>query len=314
MLCYEYAWIQVPSPRAGIKTTRARSKGLTLRFADFEDEGARWITVVESDFYPDYLEDAKRYYAGFIGAFREEAALSSGSAELLRNLSAYRGSDSTQLMRIFRKYVSPSTSVEMLKRKRKIDQVIEDFGPTFRPIGEVREALESRPARDEVLSALLWEYRERGQKGYKLTEDFFAWFRDTFGGRFIIAGPERAGRDVILSEELEGFENRTPADFLIREQDGTPLVVGFARYDSDRGGAQEDDRIKGNRDNITDLLHYSVERTVPLKVLLLNDGPGLLLGSMWRDYSALEEYGRGDVMVATLLMLEGRFTEDWIIS
>jgi len=285
-----------------------------VRFADFEAEGARWITVVESDFYPDYLEDAKSYYVRFIDTFREEAERSSSSAELLRNLSAYRGSDSTQLMRIFRKYVSPSTSVEMLKRKRKIDQVIGDFGPAFRPLDEVREALGSRPASDEVLSALLWEYRERGQKGYKLTEDFFAWFRDAFGDRFVIAGPERAGRDVILSQELEGFENRTPADFLVRDQDGTPLVVGFARYDSDRGGAQEDDRIKGNRDNITDILRYSAERSVPLKVLFLNDGPGLLLGSMWRDYAALEEYGRGDVMVATLLMLKDRFTEDWIVS
>ncbi len=91
-------------------------------------------------------------------------------------------------------------------------------------------------------------------------------------------------------------------------------MVGFARYDSDRGGAQEDDRIKGNRDNITDMLRYSAERSVPLKVLFLNDGPGLLLGSMWRDYAALEEYGRGDVMVATLLMLEDRFTENWIVS
>jgi hypothetical protein len=246
------------------------------RFTDFETEGARWITVVESDFYPDYLEDATTYYAGFIDTFREEVERSSDSAELLRNLSAYRGSDSTQLMRVFRKYVSPSTSVEMLKRKRKIHQVIEDFSPTFRPIDEVIEALKSRPARDEVLSALLWEYRERGQKGYKLTEDFFAWFRDTFGNRFIILGPERAGRDVMLSKELDGFENKTPADFLIREHDGTPLVVGLARYDSDRGGAQEDDRIKGNRDNITDIRRYSNEKYVPLKVLFLNDGPGLL--------------------------------------
>jgi hypothetical protein len=58
-----------------------------------------------------------------------EVGQSSDSAELLRKLSAYRGSDTTQLRRIFRKYVSPSTSVEMLKRKRKIDEVTRDFGP-----------------------------------------------------------------------------------------------------------------------------------------------------------------------------------------
>ena len=37
-------------------------------------------------------------------------------------------------------------------------------------------------------------------------------------------------------------------------------------------------------------------------------------GFQWRDYAALEEYGRGDEMVATLLMLADRFTEDWIVS
>lgn len=284
------------------------------RFADFETNGARWITIVESDLYPDYLEEATSYYAEFIETFQKEATQSSSSAELVRKLSARRGPDSIQLMRIFRKYVSPSTSVEMLKRKNKIEEVIRDFGPAFRPIEEVRAALASRPERDEVLAALLWEYRDRGQKGYKLTEDFFAWFRETFRDRFVITGPERAGKDIILSQELEGFEHKTPADFLIRGQDGTPLVVGFARYDSDRGGAQEDDRIKGNRDNITDILRYSSEKSVPLKVLFLNDGPGLLLGSMWRDYAALEAYGQGDVMVATLLMLEDRFTAEWIVS
>lgn len=210
--------------------------------------------------------------------------------------------------------MSPTTSVEMLKRKRKVEQLIRDFGPAFRPIEEVRAALESRPVRDEALSVLLWEYRERGQKGYQLTEDFFAWFRQKFGNRFDITGPERAGKDVILSKELEGFENKTPADFLIRDRNGTPLVVGFARYDSDRGGAQEDDRIKGNRDNTTDLRKYSDERSIPLKILFLNDGPGLLLGSMWEGYAALEKYGQGDVMVATLLMLDERFTEEWIVS
>lgn len=283
-------------------------------FADYKDEGAQWITVLESDFYPDYLEDATDYYDAFVKTFREEVQRSSSSADLLRRLSGYKGPDSTQLLRIFRKYVSPTTPVEMLKRKRKVEELIRDFGPAFRPVEEVREALESRPTSDEVLSALLWEYRDRGQKGYTITEDFFAWFRRKFGDRFAITGPERAGKDVILSNELEGFEKKTPADFLIRDRDSTPLVVGFARYDSDRGGAQEDDRIKGNEGNITDLRKYSRERNIPLKILFLNDGPGLLLGYMWKGYAELEEYGQGDVMVATLLMLDERFTEDWILS
>jgi hypothetical protein len=38
---------------------------------------------------------------------------------------------------------------------------------------------------------------------------------------------------------------------LISRLDGTALVVVFARYDSNRGGSQEDDRTGGNREKIT---------------------------------------------------------------
>jgi hypothetical protein len=40
------------------------------RFTDFETEGARWITIVESDFYSDYLDDAKNHYAECLDTFR----------------------------------------------------------------------------------------------------------------------------------------------------------------------------------------------------------------------------------------------------
>ena len=38
---------------------------------------------------------------------------------------------------------------------------------------------------------------------------------------------------------------------LISNLDGTPLVVVFARYDSNRGGSQEDERTGGNREKTT---------------------------------------------------------------
>lgn len=101
---------------------------------------------------------------------------------------------------------------------------------------------------------------------------------------------------------------------LISRLDGTPLVVGFARYDSDRGGSQEDDRTGGNRDKITGILGYAKTYNLPLKVLMLNDGPGLLLGSMWNDYANLEKYGQSRVMVCTLKMLDERFTQSWLDS
>jgi hypothetical protein len=53
---------------------------------------------------------------------------------------------------------------------------------------------------------------------------------------------------------------------------------------------------------------------MPLKIIFLNDGPGLLLGSMWRDYAAIEDYEGGNVLVCTLKMLDTRLTRSWLES
>ncbi len=168
----------------------------------------------------------------------------------------------------------------MTKRKSKIPEIIAEFGVRFRPLEEVRRNLKSRPIPDEALMISLLEQSKRGQKGYDLTEAFFLWFDKTFGDNYKIQGPIRAGRDVMLNEVLDNWGQKTPADFLISRSNGTPLVVGFARYDSDRGGSQEDDRTGGNRDKVTEVIQYASTYNVPLKVLFLNDGPGLLLGSI----------------------------------
>jgi hypothetical protein len=47
---------------------------------------------------------------------------------------------------------------------------------------------------------------------------------------------------------------------------------------------------------------------------MLNDGPGLILGSMWDDYADLEQNGQSRVMVCTLKMLDERFTQSWLDS
>lgn len=48
------------------------------------------------------------------------------------------------------------------------------------------------------------------------------------------------------------------------------------------------------------------------KVIFLNDGPGLLLGSMWEDYSKIEERHPNEVRVVTLRMIDERLTEKWL--
>ena len=78
------------------------------------------------------------------------------------------GKKMVQLARIFRRYVSPDTSVEMLKRKTEAKEIVQNFGYRFRPIEQVRKAFFDRPTLDEAMVVLLYEYQTRGQKGYTL--------------------------------------------------------------------------------------------------------------------------------------------------
>jgi hypothetical protein len=217
-----------------------------------------------------------------------------------------------QLARVFRKYVSPNTPVEMLKKKSSAQWICDEFGKGFRPIAEVQKAFSARPMPDEALCAILWEYKDRGQKGYDMTERMFELLRLKFPD-YELEGPERAGRDILLGEVFPDYPKPDrPADFVIKK-DGVILAVGFARYDSDRGGAQEDDRTGGYHNASSELLQYAKGKDLRTKVIFVNDGPGLLLGSMWNDYSYIEEVS-DDIKVVTLRMIMDRINEDWLNS
>jgi hypothetical protein len=289
-------------------------------FADYKAENYKWVTSLEGEYYPDYLEQAVIFYKPVIKRFRELVNESKNSRDLFSKINNEPGASRIQLLRIFRKYVSPQTSVEMLKVKGKESKIVEYFGEKFRKISEVKKILSKRKDGDEALISILYEYKDRGKKGYSLTGMFFEWFEAKFPVTdkdktgFRISGPTGAGKDILLNAVLKGYPKKTPADFIIWSESNEPLVIGFARYDSDRGGAQEDDRIKGYSDNVTDILSYSKKSGVNLKIMFLNEGPGLLLGSMWTDYGDLEKRGKGKVRVITSKMLEERLDRKWIES
>jgi hypothetical protein len=202
----------------------------------------------------------------------------------------------------------------MLKRKCDIEKVLAQFGSRFRDVVEVQRRFATRPESDEALCALLWEYKDRGKKGYDLTEHLFAALHESLGGLKVI-GPERAGKDVLLGKVLTDYPKPDrPVDFVIFDRDDV-AAIGLARYDSDRGGAQEDDRTGQYREVAEEILGYADRHGLPhLKVIFVNDGPGLLLGSMWNDYAYIESKHRGRVRVVTLRMVRGRITIEWLRS
>lgn len=220
----------------------------------------------------------------------------------------------TQLCRVFKKYVSPQTPVEMLRRKTDAEKVCQQFGKSFRNIVEVQQRFAARPLPDEALCALLWEYKDRGKKGYDLTQRLFDILRSQHAG-CVISGPERAGKDVLLGKVFEGYPKPDrPVDFVITENERV-LAIGLARYDSDRGGSQEDDRTGQYREVAQEILGYADKCGMPyLKVIYVNDGPGLLLGSMWKDYAYIEDQWPGRVKVVTLRMVPHRITAEWLRS
>lgn len=297
---------------------------LPKKFSSYRSEIDNWITIVPTEFYPDVIENAKVKYEGVVQAFRTLVSQAHDSADLLRRImkqpTNVRISDGTKqnrrsiLLQVFRRFVSPDSDHERLTKVRETERIIAAHGHSFRPLAEVRANLETRPEPDEPLLALLYEYSKRGRKGYDLTESFFQWFEANLDETYDIAGPRRAGKDVLLHEVLPGYTKRTPVDFLITRKNGEPVAVGLARYDATRGGAQGGDRTGGNRDKARDILGYAAEHGLPLKIIYINDGPGLVFNDVWAGSTILEEEGDGRVLVSTLKMLDGRLTKEWLES
>ncbi len=158
-------------------------------FADYKIDAFNWITLTTGEYYPDILKDACILYEPVLVLFGQLLKSSESSETLFRQIVSIPNQwMRIQLSRVFRKYVSPNTPVEMLKAKSKIQEIINRFGNEFRPVQEVQAAFMARPIPDEAMCALLWEYKDRGKKGYDLTERFFFLFREKFAD-LIITGP-----------------------------------------------------------------------------------------------------------------------------
>lgn len=286
----------------------------TITFSDYKKDASNWITLAGGEYYPDILKDACLLYKPVLVLFGQLVKSSESSSRLFLGIAEVSEPwMRVQLLRVFKRYVCPVLPVEMTKRKTKAAAFEKEFSTKFRPINEVQKAFSSRPLRDEVICALLWEYKDRGKKGYDLTERFFELFRSNFQGLQII-GPERAGRDILMKEVFDKYPNPTrPIDFVIKDNDKI-LAIGLARYDSDRGGAQEDDRTGGYSNCANEFLRYAKKSKIDTKLIFVNDGPGLLLGSMWNDYSTLEKSWDGKIMVLTLRMVTERITKEWLNS
>lgn len=222
------------------------------------------------------------------------------------------------LLKMFRRCVSPILDTETTKKIEKVStlSLVENYGTTFKSIDVLKKQFSNITSETKgALAALIGEYDTRGQLGYDLTARFFDWFSARFKDDMTIAGPRGAGRDIELKTIFTKFEGQCPCDFVIRKAVSEEvLAIGFARYDSTRGGAQSDDRTGGNSDKVAKVKEYCTAKRDRLRVIFLADGPGLAHKDTWSEACKLDGLWEGNVRVTTLKLADVRITRDWLLN
>lgn len=277
------------------------------------------ITPIDSTIrFPEVLDILLEKYDDAIDIFCELIQESNSSADVLRKIrvSGRNADERMALLKMYRRCVSPVLDTETTKKIKKIssEKLIDTYGETFKPISKLKSQFSNLPKEYRyALAALVGEYDTRGQLGYQLTGAFFDWFEDHFSGLYTIEGPRGAGPDIELSELYPEFQGSYPCDFVIRRcSDSQVVAVGFARYDSTRGGAQSDDRTGGNANKVEKAIAFDKVTPTRLKLIFLSDGPGLMHGDTWEESCLLDGQWDGRVRVITLKLAAKRITAEWL--
>jgi hypothetical protein len=277
------------------------------------------ITAIESGLrFPEVVPIMREKYEEAIRQFASMVAASESSGELLGRIRTPQipADRRMALLKIFRRCVSGVCDTEATKKITTIStqSLVDNYGSTFKPINKLKEQFaDLTDVFISVLAVSIGEYDNRGQQGYVLTGQFFDWFEEHFKDHLTIEGPRGAGPDVELSTCIPGFEGSCPCDFVIRKcLDRSVVAVGFARYDSTRGGAQSDDRTGGNSGKVYMIREHCMRIRKPLRILFLADGPGLAHNDTWREAVNLDGMWDGNVRVTTLKLADQRVTREWL--
>ncbi|EGQ7643370.1 hypothetical protein [Vibrio cholerae] len=280
------------------------------------------VTAIDSGItFPELLNRRVINYQNEIQLFNQLVQQSSSSAELLyiiRTPKNFSADMRMSLLKLFRRCVSTVCDTEATKKITKIPTsvFVENYGHTFKDINVLKSQFLNLPYHEMVaLASLLGEYDNRGEQGYLLTNLFFNWVETNYRNEIIIEGPRGAGKDIQLSEVFPDFVGDYPCDFIMREATtGRVLAIGFARYDSTRGGSQSDDRTGGNSDKVSKAIRYSDSTGNNFKLIFLADGPGLVHGDTWEEACYLDGAWNGNVRVTTLKTAPQCLGLDWLRS
>lgn len=276
------------------------------------------ITPIEGGIrFPEILEIMVEKYAPDITIFCELIRTFDSSAELLTKIRSPHipSGQRMSLLKMFRRSVSLVCDTETTKKINSVstESLIKNYGHSFKPIHVLKAQFgELSDATKAALAIAIGEYDLRGQLGYELTATFFDWFTKQFP-TLSITGPRGAGRDIELRTIFPEFTGDYPCDFVVRRKaDSAALLVGFARYNSTRGGAQSDDRTGGNANKVDKAREFCIASGKKFRLLFVADGPGLAHGDTWVEACHLDDSWEGNVRVTTVKLAPKRVTLQWI--
>lgn len=277
--------------------------------------------IPNSRTFPEFLQQRISTYTPMIELFREIVMSSNSSYDVLaviRSPGGFPAEVRMSLLKIFRRCVCTVLDTEATKKITKIatSDLYNAYGELFKDISLLKTQF-ANISHEEIssLASLLGEYDDRGQQGYVLTDLFFDWFEEKLGSFFSISGPRGAGRDIELNTIFPQFIGSCPCDFIIKDLFSNQVkAIGFARYDSTRGGSQSDDRTGGNNDKVNKAMQFSQQSDENFKIIFLSDGPGLTHNDTWHETCYLDGQWNGNVRVTTLKTADLRITQSWLLS
>lgn len=277
------------------------------------------ITAIESGLrFPEVVPVMRQKYEAAIRQFADLVDESISSEDLLGRIRTPRIPSARRmaLLKIFRRCVSGVCDTEATKKITVITtrSLVDNYGSTFKPISKLKEQFADLDNElIAVLAVALGEHDKRGQQGYDLAGQFIDWFTDRFKDYLTIEGPRGAGPGIEFETVSPGFKEACSCDFVIRRSlDRGVVAVGFARYDSTRGGAQSDDRTGGNSAKVYMIQKHCLRSRKPLRVVFVADGPGLAHNDTWDEAKKLDGQWKGNVRVTTLKLATQRVTLDWL--
>lgn len=290
------------------------------KFSDIDDLATHVTTFGMAPTFPESKVGAIDSYKEDIKLFAATIAASANSADLLHRIrhSGLPAPTRMSLLKLFRRCVCPACDTEMAKKIAAIptERIVNALGEQFKPIELLKQQFKQPVGQADIaaLSLLLAENDTRGKSGYELTGAFFDWFASARELSALEAtGPRGAGRDIELSSILRDFSGNYPCDIVVKSRrDGRLMAVGFARYDSTRGGSQSDDRTGGNSDKVARAWAYQQKTGTRFRILFLADGPGLLHRDTLAESCKLDGQLNGQVRVSTLKLAPVRVTYNWL--